>query len=98
MNHLDKLNVLLRLGIALVPLSYIHAPVTIAVLAMAQHVTVVLVTHDPYEATTLCRSVLLLENGHVEEAGTWKDLLGNPRSEMLWAFRAHMGRTIPVSL
>lgn len=70
----------------------------IAALAMAQHVTIVLVTHDPYEATTLCQSALLLNNGHVEEAGTWKELLGNPRSEILRVFRAYVGRTGRASL
>ena len=62
----------------------------IAALATAQHVTIVLVTHDPYEATALCQSALVLDNRHVEEAGTWKELLGNPRSELLPVFRAHL--------
>jgi ABC-type Fe3+/spermidine/putrescine transport system ATPase subunit len=64
----------------------------IATLAAAQHVTVILVTHDPYEATALCRSAFLLENGHVEETGTWRDLLNNPRSEMLKVFRSRLGQ------
>lgn len=64
----------------------------IAALATAQHVTIVLVTHDPYEATTLCRSALLLENGHVAAAGTWPHLLSHPRSEMLKAFRSWLYR------
>ena len=58
----------------------------IAVLAAEQKLTIVLVTHDPAEATTLCRSALALENGHVKEIGTWEDLLSNPRSEMLRVF------------
>ena len=70
----------------------------IAALAAAQHLTIVLVTHDPYEGTTLCRSALLLESRHVEESGTWEEILSNPRSEMLRAFRAHLGRTAPASL
>jgi ABC-type Fe3+/spermidine/putrescine transport system ATPase subunit len=64
----------------------------ITALAEAQQLTIVLVTHDPLEATTLCQSALLLENGHVEGAGTWKDLLGNPRSELLTAFRTWLSR------
>jgi len=55
-------------------------------------VTIVLVTHDPYEATTLCHSALILGNGHLAEIGTWKDLLSNPQSELLRIFRAHLGR------
>jgi ABC-type Fe3+/spermidine/putrescine transport system ATPase subunit len=58
----------------------------IAVLAREQKLTIVLVTHDPTEATTLCRSALVLENGHVKETGAWEDLLSNPRSEMLRVF------------
>ena len=54
--------------------------------------TDVLVTHDPVEATALCRSALVLENGHVEEAGTLEDLLHAPRSEMLRVFRSHQWR------
>ena len=63
----------------------------ITTLATAQHVTMVLVTHDPYEATTLCQSVLLFENGHMEETGTWEYILSNPRSEMLKVFRSRLG-------
>jgi ABC-type sulfate/molybdate transport systems ATPase subunit len=63
-----------------------------AVLAQEQQLTTVLVTHDPMEATTLCRSALVLENGHVEESGTWKDLLGNPRSAVLKVFRSRWGK------
>jgi iron(III) transport system ATP-binding protein len=64
----------------------------IAALAVAQKLTIVLVTHDPMEATTLCRSALVLENGHVGEAGTLEDLLHAPRSEMLRVFRSHQWR------
>jgi iron(III) transport system ATP-binding protein len=62
----------------------------IVVLAGKQKLTVMLVTHDPAEATTLCRSALVLENGHVEESGTWEDLLSNPRSEMLRVFSSRL--------
>jgi ABC-type Fe3+/spermidine/putrescine transport system ATPase subunit len=55
-------------------------------LAKEQQLTIVLVTHDPTEATTLCRSALVLENGHVEESGRWEDLLSSPRSELLRVF------------
>jgi ABC-type Fe3+/spermidine/putrescine transport system ATPase subunit len=66
----------------------------IATLAAAQHVTVILVTHDPYEATTLCRSALVLDGGRVKESGTWTDLLGSPRSEILRVFRAQLSRVV----
>jgi ABC-type Fe3+/spermidine/putrescine transport system ATPase subunit len=63
----------------------------IAALAGEQNLTIVLATHDPMEATTLCRSALVLENGHVEETGTWTDLLDNPRSAVLKVFRSRWG-------
>jgi ABC-type Fe3+/spermidine/putrescine transport system ATPase subunit len=62
----------------------------ITALAVKQKLTVVLVTHDPREALTLCRSALVLENGHVEEAGTLQDLLCAPRSQTLRVFRDHL--------
>jgi ABC-type Fe3+/spermidine/putrescine transport system ATPase subunit len=64
----------------------------ITALAMAQKLTIVLVTHDPLEATTLCRSALVLDGGRVKESGTWQDLLGSPRSEILRVFRAQLSR------
>jgi ABC-type sulfate/molybdate transport systems ATPase subunit len=63
----------------------------IAQLATQQQVTIVLVSHDPLEATTLCRSAVVLGNhGQVEESGPFTDLLRNPRSEMLKVFREHL--------
>lgn len=60
----------------------------IVALANEQHLTIVLVTHDPEEAMTLCRSALVLENGHIKESGRWEDILSNPRSELLSVFVA----------
>lgn len=62
----------------------------ISALATERQLTVVLVTHDPIEATTLCRSALVLENGRVEETGALEDLLHAPRSVMLRLFRDHL--------
>jgi len=62
----------------------------IAALAVKRRLTIVLVSHDPLEVTTLCRSVLVLENGHVAEAGTLDNLLRAPQSEMLRAFHSHL--------
>ena len=64
----------------------------IAALATERRVTVVLVTHDPMEATSLCRSVMVLGEGHVEEAGALNDLLRAPQSELLAVFRAYLPR------
>ena len=62
----------------------------ISALAAARKLTVVLVTHDPIEATTLCRSALVLGKGCVEETGALEDLLRAPRSDMLRVFHDHL--------
>lgn len=62
----------------------------IGALAARQKLTIVLVTHDPLEAITLCRSVLVLANGRVEESGVLPDLLRVPQSETLKVFRDHL--------
>lgn len=68
----------------------------IALLVAAQHCTIVLVTHDPLEATTLCRAALVLDEGRVVEAGPFEALLRAPRSETLRVFCSHLGgATLP---
>lgn len=62
----------------------------ISALAAERRLTVLLVTHDPMEATTLCRSAIVLGNGRVEESGALADLLHAPQSEMLRVFRDHL--------
>lgn len=62
----------------------------ISTLAAERHLTIVLVTHDPIEATTLCRSALVLENGRIQEGGVLEDLLRTPQSETLKVFRSHL--------
>jgi ABC-type Fe3+/spermidine/putrescine transport system ATPase subunit len=62
----------------------------IAALAAKRNLTVLLVTHDPLEATMLCRSAVVLDNGRVEESGALLDLLRVPRSEVLKVFRDHL--------
>ena len=64
----------------------------IARLVAERHITIVLVTHDPLEATALCSAVLALKDGQIEEAGMLNDLLRAPQSEMLTAFRAQLYR------
>jgi ABC-type Fe3+/spermidine/putrescine transport system ATPase subunit len=66
----------------------------IAGLVAARHITIVLVTHDPLEATVLCSSVLVLKGGQVEEAGMLNDLLRTSQSEMLSAFRAQLSSAV----
>ncbi len=56
-------------------------------LAAEQQFTIVLVTHDLFDATTLCRDAIVLNQGRVQEAGTLSALLADPRSEILRIFR-----------
>ena len=59
-------------------------------LALGRNITVVLVTHDPLEAFTLCRSAIVLEEGRLVEAGMFDSLLREPRSDLLRTFQAHV--------
>lgn len=49
-------------------------------------ISLLLVTHDPTEARTICSNALVLENGRVCEYGTWSDLMTDPVSQLLRAF------------
>jgi iron(III) transport system ATP-binding protein len=53
-------------------------------------VTLVLVTHDPLEATTLCSSAVLVDHGRVEQSGRLEELLDEPRTELLRVFKRVM--------
>ena len=64
-------------------------------LAALQDMTVVLVTHDPLEAMSLCRSAVVLDQGRVVEAGPLTELLEAPRSELLRVFRDEFSRHEP---
>jgi ABC-type sulfate/molybdate transport systems ATPase subunit len=59
----------------------------IAALVDAQKITLVLVTHDPLEATNLCRSAVVLNHGRIEEAGQLEQLLHEPKAEILRVFK-----------
>jgi iron(III) transport system ATP-binding protein len=61
-------------------------------LTASRHMTVILVTHDPWEAMTLCRSALVLDQGQLVEAGRLTDLLRSPRSDLLRIFRDEFRR------
>ncbi len=62
----------------------------IQTLANAQEFTMLLVTHDPVEATTLCRAAVVLDRGRVEAAGPLDELLRSPKSQLLEAFRTQL--------
>jgi iron(III) transport system ATP-binding protein len=56
----------------------------------ARKVTLVLVTHDPLEAATLCRSAVLLDRGRAEQSGRLEELLDEPKTELLRVFKRVM--------
>jgi ABC-type Fe3+/spermidine/putrescine transport system ATPase subunit len=69
----------------------------IATLAISQRFTIILVTHDPIETFTLCRSAIVLQSGHMEEAGPLEQLLRAPRSQIFKIFRSHLAKSITGS-
>ncbi len=61
-------------------------------LAEKNRITVVLISHDPYEVLSLCRKVIVIEQGRVAESGNIYTLLERPASSQLAAFREYMER------
>ncbi len=61
-------------------------------LAALQNMTVILVTHDPMEALSLCESAVVLDRGRVVEAGPLEELLSRSQSELLRLFRNEFSR------
>jgi ABC-type Fe3+/spermidine/putrescine transport system ATPase subunit len=62
----------------------------IARLAEEKQITLVLVSHDPIEATHLCQSAVLLNLGLIEEEGEFCTLLREPKSEVLRVFKDYL--------
>jgi ABC-type Fe3+/spermidine/putrescine transport system ATPase subunit len=62
----------------------------VAALAVERGLTLLLVTHDPLEAASLCHCAVVLEEGRMVETGPLADLLRNPQSQMLQTFRDHL--------
>jgi ABC-type Fe3+/spermidine/putrescine transport system ATPase subunit len=58
----------------------------IALLRDTQNLTILVVTHDPAEATTLCQFAMVLDQGRLVESGPWKEILIAPQSDVLKAF------------
>jgi iron(III) transport system ATP-binding protein len=56
----------------------------------ARRMTLVLVTHDPLEATALCRSAIVIDHGRIEQSGRLEDLIDEPKTELLRVFRRVM--------
>jgi iron(III) transport system ATP-binding protein len=54
--------------------------------------TLVLVTHDPFEAVGMCERAIVLEAGRIAEEGSFSALLQAPRSALIAAFRQVVDR------
>ena len=65
-------------------------------LADEMQAALVLVTHAPLEALTLCRRALVLEDARVTEAGELESLLAAPQSRLLLHFDTQMEQTRDV--
>jgi molybdate transport system ATP-binding protein len=63
----------------------------ISQVARAREITLVVVTHDPVEAFSLCSRAVLFEAGHIDADGTWRDVLKGAQSALLRAFKEHSG-------
>jgi iron(III) transport system ATP-binding protein len=64
-------------------------------LAKAQPLTLIVVTHDPLEATALCQHAIALDDGVLIESGSWDELLSRPKSTLLRLFRDRV-RDLPA--
>jgi len=62
-------------------------------LVSARGLTVCLVTHDPTEAFALCTHAAIVEEGRVAQHGPWRELMSDPHSAILRAFRARYETT-----
>ncbi len=58
-------------------------------------ITLLLVTHDPLEATALCSRALVIENARLAECGPLDDLLCKPTSNLLRSFVEHWNASGP---
>jgi ABC-type Fe3+/spermidine/putrescine transport system ATPase subunit len=56
-------------------------------IADEKSITLIVVTHDPFEARDLCDRALVLEEGRISEHGNFKELFLSPKSKLLLAFR-----------
>jgi ABC-type Fe3+/spermidine/putrescine transport system ATPase subunit len=64
----------------------------------ARKVTLVLVTHDPLEAATLCRSAVEIDRGRIEQSGQLDKLIEEPKTELLRVFKRAMKGLGPMSV
>ncbi len=62
-------------------------------LANKQNITIILVTHDPFEATFFARQVIILNQGKITESGLFKELLTQSQNPIMLKFRSQLQKT-----
>ncbi len=62
-------------------------------LADKQNITIVLVTHDPFEATYFAKQALIINRGGIKESGLFKELVAQSKSPIMLKFRHLLQKT-----
>jgi len=62
-------------------------------LAERQNITIILVTHDPIEATFFAKQALILNRGKIVESGSFKDLLAQSQNPIILKFKSQLKKT-----
>lgn len=61
-------------------------------LSVSLKMTIILVTHDPYEAMYTSQKLIILRDGEIEDKGNLDALMKNPQSEILKLFLAQYSK------
>ncbi len=62
-------------------------------LAKKQKSTIILVTHDPFEATFFAKQALILDKGKIVESGGFEELLLQSQNSIMVKFRSQLQKT-----
>jgi ABC-type Fe3+/spermidine/putrescine transport system ATPase subunit len=62
-------------------------------LAEKKNITIVLVTHDPFEAIFFARQTFVLNRGKIEVSGQFKELLAQSQNPIMLKFRKQLQKT-----
>ena len=60
-----------------------------------QDITIVLVTHDPFEATFFAKQTLILNQGGIETSGPFQELLAQSKNSIMVKFRDQLQKANP---
>jgi iron(III) transport system ATP-binding protein len=65
----------------------------LAILSGKQNITIVLVTHDPFEATFFAEQALIINNEKIAESGLFTELLAQSQNPIMLKFRTQLQKT-----